>query len=109
MAQEKDLIPVKNKVKDFCLLLKRKGIPVEKVLLFGSHAKGTQQPWSDIDFCVISPQFGKNPSGEFRKLMRWAASVDSDLSPIPFHPSDLEDKYSTLVWEIKKTGQEIKL
>lgn len=109
MAKSKDLTSVKNKVKHFCLLLRRKGINIEKVILFGSHAKGTQKPWSDIDICVISPQFGKNPSGEFRKLMRWAASVDSDLSPIPIHPSDLKEKYSTLVWEIKNTGKEIKV
>src|SRR2546423_1320311 len=37
--------------------LEARGIPVERVILFGSHAAGHAQEWSDIDIAVISPKF----------------------------------------------------
>ncbi len=37
--------------------LKNLGINVEKIILFGSYAKGKPQPESDIDLIVISDDF----------------------------------------------------
>lgn len=37
--------------------LVRMGIRPERVLLFGSHAKGITRPGSDIDLVVVSPDF----------------------------------------------------
>ena len=28
---------------------------IEKVLIFGSRAKGTEKPWSDFDLAVVAP------------------------------------------------------
>lgn len=37
------------------------GIPVEHLWLFGSYAKGTPHPYSDIDIAVFSSRFVENP------------------------------------------------
>jgi proline iminopeptidase len=32
---------------------------IERVLIFGSRAKGTAKPWSDIDLAVVAPTMGE--------------------------------------------------
>ena len=102
MAQKTDIRLVKRKIKSYADLLKKRGIRVEKMILFGSYSKGKATSWSDIDLCVISPEFGRKPWLEVKKLNRLALEIDESLQPFPFNPSDLNDKYSTLIAEIKK-------
>ncbi|MBU1055677.1 MAG: nucleotidyltransferase domain-containing protein [Proteobacteria bacterium] len=85
-------------------LLKQKGIKVSKVILFGSHAKGTANLESDLDLAVISSQFGQDNLKEMMLLRKLALEIDSHIEPLPFSPQDLDDRYSTLVQEIKKYG-----
>jgi len=87
-------------------LVKKQGIPVQQVLLFGSRAKGSWRPFSDVDICVVSPQFGQNVSEDMGMLLRLTVQLKSPLpiEPIPFAPGDLEDKFSTLATEIRKYG-----
>jgi predicted nucleotidyltransferase len=84
--------------------LVKDGILVKDILVFGSHAKGTQKPWSDIDVAVISPLFGKDTLKERNRLMRLRRRVSTSIEPHPLHPEDLENKWSTLAQEIKKYG-----
>jgi predicted nucleotidyltransferase len=44
-------------IRRYVAALEGRGIPVERVILFGSHASGHPDEWSDIDIAVISPQF----------------------------------------------------
>jgi predicted nucleotidyltransferase len=44
-------------IRRYVAALEARGIPVERVILFGSHAAGHAQEWSDIDIAVISPKF----------------------------------------------------
>lgn len=37
------------------------GLPIEKVLLFGSYAKATPHKFSDIDLALFSSKFVENP------------------------------------------------
>ncbi|MBK8776898.1 MAG: nucleotidyltransferase domain-containing protein [Saprospiraceae bacterium] len=39
----------------------RQGLPMEKILLFGSYAKGTPHEYSDVDLAVFSSAFVENP------------------------------------------------
>lgn len=91
-------------INEFINLLKRKGIKVSQVILFGSHAKGNAKPDSDIDIAVISSQFGRNTLKEMMLLRKLALQIDSHIEPLPFSPEGLEDPYSTLSQEIKKYG-----
>ena len=34
--------------------LRTAGIPIEKLIVFGSYAKGSAKTWSDVDVCVVS-------------------------------------------------------
>jgi predicted nucleotidyltransferase len=44
-------------IRRYIAALEGRGIPVERVILFGSHASGHPDEWSDSDIAVISPQF----------------------------------------------------
>ena len=44
-------------IRRYIAALEARGIPVERVILFGSHASGHADEWSDIDIAVISPKF----------------------------------------------------
>lgn len=56
--------------KKICKILlnffKKRGITIQKIILFGSLAKGVQQEDSDIDLIVISKDFRKK--GIFKKV-----------------------------------------
>ena len=48
-------------VKQYLSTLSRKGIPIQTAYLFGSQAKGTAGPYSDIDLIIISTAFRDMP------------------------------------------------
>jgi predicted nucleotidyltransferase len=56
-----DKSTVLNIINRFGKALESKGIKIEKMILFGSCAKGIPEPESDVDLVVISENFnGKN-------------------------------------------------
>ena len=95
---------VVKEVKKYAANLREKHIPYERLIVFGSQAKGKAKKWSDIDICVVSKAFGKDPHAEMVNLM--LASDDSDyiIEPHPYNPVDLQEKYDSLASEIRKYG-----
>ncbi|MDD5055523.1 MAG: nucleotidyltransferase domain-containing protein [Candidatus Peribacteraceae bacterium] len=94
-----------QKARTLKMLLERHGFPVTQVLLFGSVAKGASHPRSDIDIAVIHLPFGNSRMEELHFLCRVEQEEDlRNIEVVYFHPEDLEDKYSTLVREVKKYG-----
>lgn len=85
--------------------LRDNGIPIDKVILFGSYAKGTQKPWSDLDLCVVSKKFGKDYHDEMVNLMHIASDIEPLIEPHPYNPKDLLDPYDGLAHEIRTTGK----
>lgn len=105
MAQKKSLKKeTRKKIFKYLSLLKKEGIRTEKVIVFGSYGRGKAKPWSDIDVCLISKQFGKDIFEEGVKLSRIARKVDLLIEPHPYHPTDFKEKYDPLAAEIKKHG-----
>ena len=98
---------VLKEIKNYSKTLKARKVKIDRLILFGSHAKGTQKPWSDIDLCVVSPQFGKNRFEERVKLMKLTINVSENIEPHPCSPEDLKDKWNPLSSEITKYGIEI--
>lgn len=96
---------VKKEVLKYVKVLKRDEVPLKQVIVFGSYAKGEQNLWSDIDVCLISPQF-QDKTESFVYLMKKANEIQSRIEPHPFHPNDFVNE-DPLVWEIKKNGVEI--
>jgi predicted nucleotidyltransferase len=80
------------------------GVKVQKLILFGSQAKGSARSYSDIDLCVISPQFGKNSFDERVMLAKMTIGVSARIEPHPYHPRDLQNRYDPLAAEIRKYG-----
>ena len=82
-------------------------LPIERAILFGSHAKGTADESSDIDIAIISPTFTDMPRVDsFVLLMREARSLKVDIQPLPFAPDDLAEPTGILE-EILRTGMDI--
>lgn len=85
-------------------LTKKDKLPIEKVIIFGSQAKGGAGKWSDIDVCIISSKF-EDPIEAIRFLLqkRNIKEVRAGLEPVGFTKKDFEEGGS-LIQEIKRTG-----
>ncbi|MCL5774254.1 MAG: nucleotidyltransferase domain-containing protein [Firmicutes bacterium] len=95
---------VLEEVKAYRQALKAAKIPITSIIIFGSQAKKTSHPGSDIDVAVISPRFGKDYHKDLIKLIRLRGSRFTMIEPHPLHPCDLNDRWSTFVQEVKKYG-----
>jgi len=97
---------IQEVVKEYIQLLESDGFPIEKAILYGSYAKGMSHPDSDIDVCLISKKFGKDPHQEGKYLFRklWQLK-NANLEPVGYAPKDFYAKnQSPLVNEIQKNG-----
>lgn len=83
------------------------GLPIERVVVFGSQVKGKSQRYSDIDVCIVSSEFKDTFKAlQFLWQRRNDEEVRMGLEPIGFSKEDFE-KGNSLIQEIKKTGIEI--
>lgn len=62
---------------------------------------------SDIDLCVVSPNFGDDPVAELQFLLKQTCKVDTRIEPIPVSPREYREAISPLIHEIKKYGRQI--
>jgi predicted nucleotidyltransferase len=78
------------------------GIHIERMVLFGSYAKGNPHKASDIDIAVWSNDF----SGYRLLDIEKCASVISKFPDLQLHPFAMDDTAinNPLVEEIEKTG-----
>lgn len=102
--------PVIGVIKKFASALTKKGIKIDKIILYGSHARGKARPDSDIDVAVVSRDFGKNRTEEGMLLFRIAGEIDARLEPVPISlKSYKDDTWVPLIYEIRKNGLELKV
>lgn len=109
MAQARIPKDIQIRTRRFVNLLRQENFPVQKVILFGSHAKGKATKWSDVDLCVISRKFGhkKGLIDPWDYLWKKRFELkDYGIEPLGFHPNDFVEE-DPLVWEIKKNGKVI--
>jgi predicted nucleotidyltransferase len=67
------------------------GVPVERIILYGSHQRGRAHKDSDIDVAVFSEVFGPPHNVEFSGVLSEAKwSTEPMIEAIGFHPSVLE-------------------
>jgi predicted nucleotidyltransferase len=84
-------------------------MPIDKVYLYGSYAKGTQREDSDVDVCFFSSIFEtKNRLDVLTDLFYLKTKYDKDIliEPNAFATSELETD-NPFVKEILNTGKEI--
>ena len=104
MASSKDSIV--TDLQRYILELRKNGFPVQKVLLFGSWAKGTAGDESDIDVALISKSFSGDRFEDRRKIVPLRRIINNNIEPIPFTPHDFE-MGGNLVEEIIQHSEEI--
>lgn len=82
----------------------QKRLPLEAVILFGSHARGDAFEWSDIDLAVISPAF--EDMSRIRRigllLEAWHAGGSAEL--LGFTPEEISRLDHPFIWEIVADG-----
>jgi predicted nucleotidyltransferase len=84
-------------------------IKVQKVILFGSHARGQAHEWSDIDLAVISDDLkGLDQLQRIELLSPARRGCDVSLEPLGFTLDEYETASRlTFLGEIKRTGKVI--
>ena len=96
---------IKKIISDYIVELSKLGIRVQKVILYGSYAKGKIRKDSDIDLIVVSGDFKKKILRERLEILGIAAvrlmkpieayGVTSDEIKVPQTASFLEEALSS--------------
>ncbi|MDR2449200.1 MAG: nucleotidyltransferase domain-containing protein [Prevotellaceae bacterium] len=102
MDEREDIISKVRTYRD--LVLKDFPMKVEKVYLFGSHAKGTPHKDSDIDVAFVVNRF----EGDFFQVIPpiWKLKRQIDMRIEP-HVIARESDYAGFLEEIRRTSIEI--
>jgi len=70
----------------------RQRIKVEQAVLFGSHARGGADEWSDVDLAVISPDFARMPHARLMDLLvDVSLAVDPSVEIRAYTPQELRE------------------
>ena len=76
MVRKKFSKKIETAIENYLNILKKDKLPIKKVILFGSFAKGKQKRWSDVDICVVSSRF-KNRDHAIKYL--WGKKTNCQL------------------------------
>ena len=102
---------VLKSVRNYLKTVQTEGIAVRFGIIFGSHATGRSDRWSDIDVLVVSPLFDvPRNRRDIDLLWRLAAKSDSRIEPIPCGERQWEEDSSSAIVEIaRREGETISL
>lgn len=94
---ESSLKRIKEWVKELVGELKKNGIEVEKVILFGSYARGDFSEGSDVDLIVVSSDWAKmEPLERLKILYRiWNKPIDANF--LAYTPEEFKRKVNESV------------
>lgn len=98
---------VEKKARNYINEVNKLQIRIIKAYLYGSYAKGTPRPDSDIDIALISPDFTGNRYFDTLKIISLRRKIDNRIEPVTYKPEDF-DESDPLVAEIKNNGIELK-
>lgn len=105
MAQTTRVTPEKlEEIRRYAKILREAGIAYKSLIVFGSTAKGTAKPWSDVDLCVVSNAFGENRFDDRVRLMKLTNDDTINIEPHPLSPEEFSDPWDPLAAEIRKYG-----
>ncbi|MCI5143987.1 MAG: nucleotidyltransferase domain-containing protein [Candidatus Electrothrix sp. AR3] len=99
MAEESIILSVKKYLRELLQI----GIPVRFGVIFGSHARGDEHNWSDIDVLVVSNTYDQSCCREdINVLWRTAARTDNRIEPIPVGTNRWETDDESTILEIAR-------
>lgn len=88
--------------------LKKMGIRVERVMLFGSYATGTSREGSDIDLVVVSPDWAKyNDIERLETLGLAAGRILEPIEAVGFTPKEINTHQLSSFWEMVVNQQAV--
>ena len=94
---------ITSAIKRYVLALSTFGIHTNRLVLFGSFARGDANEWSDIDLVVIAPEFdGPRELTLVEKLWLATASADNRIEPIPCGELEWETDGARPILEIAR-------
>lgn len=98
-----------ERVKKFAREVKKSGVHVYKVILFGSYAFGRPNKWGDIDVALVADEFtgiGFDDAAYFARINNKKPYI---LIEAKTFPTAYFKKGDPFIDEIKKTGIEIEV
>jgi len=94
-------------IKDYIKLIQQKYHNFETAYIFGSYARGTSNPDSDIDLALVFKDLDDSKRFDVQvQLMLLASQIDTRIEPHPVSVDDFQSD-NPFVAEIKKTGFEL--
>ncbi|MBU1262967.1 nucleotidyltransferase domain-containing protein [bacterium] len=95
-----------KKIQKFLDMITSGGIQLERVILFGSYARGNANRWSDIDIALVSKDFQGIGFYDRQKINPYILRIDTRIEPHPYRIEDfIED--DPFIKEILNEGIEI--
>ncbi len=91
-----------NTIKNYLNNLIAHGIPAQRAVLYGSHAKGTAKARSDIDVLIISPMFDKDRWSHESELWKLTLKADPGIEPIPVGVRQFEEDDTSAIIEMAR-------
>ena len=98
-------------VSSYVAVLVKNGIHPQRVILYGSYAKGTATPDSDIDLVIISEDLARWPALERLELLsKLTAKIDGPLEVLGYTPDEIARfGADSILWcEIEHNGKTLK-
>ncbi|HHY99403.1 MAG TPA: nucleotidyltransferase domain-containing protein [Firmicutes bacterium] len=78
-------------IKRFSKALRKQGLEVDRIILFGSQARGDAREDSDIDLLVVSPDFANMPlHRRYEILGKAMAAVRQPIEPLACTPAEVQ-------------------
>jgi predicted nucleotidyltransferase len=95
--------PVHVAIRRYLQAVRKSGLQTSRAVLFGSHARGDADEWSDIDLIVISPDLdGEMDRKKVALLWELRAITDSRIEPIPSDEKEWEGESARPIIEIAR-------
>jgi predicted nucleotidyltransferase len=98
---------IKKIILDYRALLEKANIPIRKIVLFGSYARGTERKDSDIDLGIVSEKFGQDEMEESSRINFFKWKLDNRIEAHPISLKDYDMIATPLINEIRKYGVEV--
>jgi len=106
MASKKDKKLIYQKINEYLQTLERSKVPVWRLYLYGSYAKGTYHADSDIDLAVFWDREDIDGFDEDVLLRKLSCDVDLRIEPHSFARTDFVEM-DPYIKEIIETGERI--
>jgi uncharacterized protein len=106
MASTTDKQIIYQKINEYIKQLKNNRIGIWRLYLYGSFAKGTQRPHSDIDLAIFLDKEDIDGLKDDLELMKLRWDIDLDIEPHAFARTDF-DETDPYIKEIITTGERI--